>query len=147
MGASIQREKDLTQTVSAPKTAAETIGTEPPNDFKKEKTEASPSAETMLTVESEIVSRTEIPGLILRADVREKTWIKIFVDDQAPKEYIFSPGANPEWKAKEGLELLIGNAGGIILEFNGEQMKNLGNSGQVVRLSLPEGYRREKLQE
>jgi cytoskeleton protein RodZ len=147
MGASIQREKDLAQKASAPETAAETIGIEPPNDFQKEKAETSPSAETMSTVESEIVSGPEISGLILRADVREKTWIKIFVDEQAPKEYIFSPGANPEWKAKEGLELLIGNAGGISLEFNGEQLKNLGNPGQVVRLRLPEGYRREKLQE
>ena len=42
---------------------------------------------------------------------------------------------------------LIGNAGGISFEFNGVQVENIGNPGQVVRLSLPEGYKRKKLQD
>lgn len=73
----------------------------------------------------------------LKAKVRERTWIRILVDNEQAREYIFRPGSSPEWRAKEGFELVIGNAGGIDLEFNGTQIENLGNPGQVVRLRLP----------
>ena len=87
------------------------------------------------------------PEITLKADVVERTWIKIFVDGQDPKEFIFPPGSHPEWKAREGFELLIGNAGGINLELNGQKIKKLGTSGQVVRLSLPEGYKSRVVQD
>jgi cytoskeleton protein RodZ len=80
--------------------------------------------------------------LVLKAHVKEGTWLRIFVDDQEPKEYIFRSGSRPEWKADKGFELLIGNAGGIDLEFNGEKMGKLGALGKVVRLKLPESYER-----
>lgn len=79
----------------------------------------------------------EETGLVLRAAVKERTWVRIFVDDQDPKEYIFQPGSEPEWTANEGFELVIGNAGGIELELNGQRVEDLGRSGQVVRLRLP----------
>jgi len=82
------------------------------------------------------------PELILKARVKEGTWLRIFVDEQEPKEYILRPGSEPEWRAKEGFELLIGNAGGIDLEFNGEKIEKLGALGQVVRLKLPRNYER-----
>lgn len=78
--------------------------------------------------------------LSLTAHVRERTWIKIYVDDGAPKEYMFDPGNHHEWKAREGFELTIGNAGGVDLEFNGEKIENLGASGQVVHLVFPQYY-------
>jgi hypothetical protein len=80
--------------------------------------------------------------MTLKAYVREGTWLRIFVDDQDPKEYIFRPGSQPEWRAKAGFELLVGNAGGIELEFEGKKIENLGALGQVVRLRLPEEYER-----
>ncbi len=76
-------------------------------------------------------------GLVLRAVVKERTWVRIFVDDKDPKEYIFQPGSEPQWTAEKGFELLIGNAGGIELELNGERVEGLGKRGQVVRLRLP----------
>ena len=92
--------------------------------------------------ESEMVGdagsrEAEEAGLVLRAAVKERTWVRIFVDDQDPKEYIFQPGSEPEWTANEGFELVIGNAGGIELELNGQRVEDLGRSGQVVRLRLP----------
>ena len=53
------------------------------------------------------------------------------MDQQDPKEYMFRPGSSPEWKAKEGFELLIGNACGIGFEFNGRKIDNLGERGQL----------------
>ena len=91
--------------------------------------------------ESETPLASLAPEITLTANVIERTWIRIFVDGQDAKEFILPPGSHPEWKAREGFELLIGNAGGIDLELNGQKIKKLGTSGQVVRLSLPEGYR------
>jgi hypothetical protein len=40
--------------------------------------------------------------------------------------------------ARSNLELLVGNAGGINLFFNDNPLKPLGESGEVVRLQLPD---------
>jgi cytoskeleton protein RodZ len=78
----------------------------------------------------------------LQAEVRETTWLRIFVDHDAPKEYVFRPGSHPEWKAHEGFQIIIGNAGGIALVFNGRKLDNLGRHGKVIRLKLPEKVER-----
>ena len=140
-------EKNSAPTTRAAEPLPEPIDIEPPSELLEEKVVTPSYAESVSTIESEFYSDPEISQHILKANVREKTWIRIFVDEQGPKEYIFSPGSHPEWKAKEGLELLIGNAGGISLEFNEKMIENLGNPGQVVSLSLPEGYTRKKSQD
>jgi len=76
--------------------------------------------------------------LILKADVRETTWVKIILDQGEPKEYIFQPGSHPEWRAQQGFELFIGNAAGISLEFNGRKMDNLGGHAKVIHLKFPQ---------
>jgi cytoskeleton protein RodZ len=75
--------------------------------------------------------------LSLEAEVRETTWVRIIVDDAPPKQYVFRPGSHPEWKAHEGFQIVIGNAGGIALVFNGRKLDNLGQHGKVISLKLP----------
>ena len=111
-------------------------------DGLKKEQASIPSSAMDASVEPKVETETGPSGMVLRAHIRERTWIRIFIDDQEPKEYIFSPGSVPEWHAQKGFELLIGNAGGMDLEFNGKKIMNLGDSGQVVRLNLPEDYRR-----
>jgi cytoskeletal protein RodZ len=77
---------------------------------------------------------------MLKGKVNARTWVKIYVDDLNPREYMFQPGQQPEWTASKGFYLIIGNAGGIDLEWNGRGVTTLGNAGQVVRLSLPEDF-------
>jgi len=82
-------------------------------------------------------SESDMPPLVLKAAVRERTWVRVTIDDQKPKEYMFNPESSREWRAYKGFELLIGNAGGIDLEFNGQKVAYLGKQGQVIRLRLP----------
>jgi len=91
-----------------------------------------PKAETLPVSEA-----AETLTLLLKGHVTERTWLRISIDGLEPKEYTFGPSDKPEWKAENGFELLIGNAGGIVLEFNGKKMDNLGKRGQVVRIKLP----------
>ena len=81
-------------------------------------------------------------GLVLKANVKERTWIRVYVDNMEPKDYVFQPGSKPEWRAEKGFELLIGNAGGVEIGLEGAAMKTPGKKGQVIRLSIPEGYER-----
>ena len=93
--------------------------------------------EGLLSLETEPNPKVGLPHLSLKVNIREQTWLRISVDDVGPKEYVFSPGRHYEWKAKTGFELLIGNAGGVDLEYNGKKIEDLGTSGKVVRLRLP----------
>jgi cytoskeleton protein RodZ len=104
------------------------------------------SSETVSSWEAETsvpdmapVSENDMPPLILKANVKERTWVRVTIDGERPKEYIFDPESRPEWRAHKGFELLIGNAGGIDLEFKGKKMEDLGKRGQVIRLRLPSG--------
>jgi cytoskeleton protein RodZ len=70
--------------------------------------------------------------------VTEKTYIKIYVDNNPPKEYLFPKGSLPQWTAQKGFYILVGNAAGIEFDLNGKRIKALGGPGVVVRLKLPE---------
>jgi hypothetical protein len=84
---------------------------------------------------------------VLTGMVHLRTWIRIYVDDEAPKEYILQPGSRPQWKARRGFYVLLGNAAGMDFEFDGKEIKDIGELGQVVSLRLPEGFERELSEE
>jgi cytoskeleton protein RodZ len=92
-------------------------------------------------------ARTETSGptdwRVLTGIVHLRTWIRIYIDDEAPKEYILQPGSRPQWKARRGFYVLLGNAAGMDFEFDGKEIKDIGELGQVVSLRLPEGFKRE----
>ncbi|MCU0593992.1 MAG: DUF4115 domain-containing protein [Desulfobacterota bacterium] len=75
--------------------------------------------------------------LSLTGIVRERTWLRIMIDGKEEKEYLFQPGARPQWRGKEKFYILIGNAGGIDFDLNGKRVGDLGKPGQVIRLTLP----------
>jgi len=78
--------------------------------------------------------------LVLTGIVNMRTYIKIYVDDNLPKEYIFRSGSRPQWVAREGFDILVGNAGGIEFDFNGIRRKDLGDPGKVIRIRFPEDF-------
>jgi cytoskeletal protein RodZ len=109
--------------------------TEQPTDLKEED-----KVEKAIFPQNESRATQSTDWLVLKGVVKSKTWMRIYVDDQEPKEYIFEPGSMPQWKAREGFDILIGNAAGIEFDFNGENISDLGVLGQVIRLRLPENF-------
>lgn len=75
----------------------------------------------------------------LTASASEMVWIKIGVDGGEPVEVLLRGGESFTWKATEGFSLIVGNAGGVALTYNGKQISNLGLPGEVVSLKLPSG--------
>lgn len=73
----------------------------------------------------------------LRAVFKENTWVQAVIDEQNWQEYSFKAGETITWTLDNKIRLLIGNAGGVDLYLDGEQLKSLGDSGQVVGITLP----------
>ena len=117
---------------------------EPPPAMAVKETpeEIPPPAENRTEVSTPVVTEVQSApeGLVLRADIRGRTWIRICVDDKEAREYVFQPGSRPQWEAEKGFYVIVGNAAGVEFEFNEKILKDLGTTGQVVRLSLPEGF-------
>jgi hypothetical protein len=78
--------------------------------------------------------------LVIHAN--ELTWINVTEDDNEPYQAMLRPGDNLERTAGT-FQLDIGNAGGIVINFNGRDMGVPGHSGQVVHLVLPPEQARE----
>ena len=83
------------------------------------------------------VSKQSPQKLLLRVNTIEETWLKIIIDDLVPMEYSLYPGDRVELEAGSGYNLLIGNAGGVELYLNDQQVPVPGKSGEVVNLELP----------
>ncbi|MFH0844038.1 MAG: RodZ domain-containing protein [Pseudomonadota bacterium] len=99
------------------------------------------TANPMLFFPSEPIMASESHKL--ECFVKERTWVRIRIDKQRPKEFMLEPGQRSTWEAKKGFEILVGNAAGIEFELDGTKISNLGESGQVVRLMLPPNYQLE----
>ena len=66
----------------------------------------------------------------------EETWIRITADQNPSFQILLRSGEKFERKAAS-LEMDIGNAGGITIQFRGKNIDNLGKSGEVTHLRLP----------
>lgn len=75
---------------------------------------------------------------VLRAETLAATWLQVVIDERQELEYLLHPNENHTWRAKSGFRLHIGNAAGLRLYLNGQLLKPLGESGEVVHLRLPD---------
>ncbi len=67
----------------------------------------------------------------------DKAWIQIIIDGADKKEMLLNAGEKVNYEASQSINLLIGNAAGVKLKFNGKEFGSLGDKGQVVTLSFP----------
>ncbi|MBI5492962.1 MAG: helix-turn-helix domain-containing protein [Deltaproteobacteria bacterium] len=74
-------------------------------------------------------------ALTVRAS--ERTWIRVRIDNDEPFDVMLQKGESIVWKAGRNLSVLVGNAGGVDMVFDGKKLQSLGKSGAVVSLVLP----------
>jgi len=48
------------------------------------------------------------------------------------------PGERREWSADRDLQVVVGNAGGIRMKWNGQPLEAPRDSGRVLRFRLPD---------
>jgi hypothetical protein len=68
---------------------------------------------------------------------KDSTWLSATIDEKESKEMILKPGDQIKWTAKSNISLIIGNAEGLKVIFDGKEIGPLGGKGKVVRLKLP----------
>ncbi len=73
----------------------------------------------------------------LKIEAFDKVWMRITIDEKEKKEYLLDKGQNINLEALKSFKLHIGNAGGVKVYFNNEDLGKLGETGQVVYLKLP----------
>ena len=67
----------------------------------------------------------------------ERTWIQIQDGSSLPFDVILYAGDNFTRTSSQQLAVVIGNAGGVTVTFDGKGLESLGKDGEVVRLTLP----------
>ena len=66
---------------------------------------------------------------------QERTWVRVVIDGAEKREVILNPEEVVMFTAKDKFDLLVGNAGGVKLFFNGKETKFEGASGEVKRVT------------
>ncbi len=77
---------------------------------------------------------------ILKGRVIKRTWVAVKIDGGSTKTAMLYAGDKEVWKARKRIRIKIGNAGGIILNYNGKDIGKPGSEKQVVTLNFPPGH-------
>lgn len=75
---------------------------------------------------------TQAPGLTLVLRTTGRTWLRLMVDGKTVLEQTLSPGQVRTWRARREIRLRTGNAGGVEVTVNGQELGLLGEPGQVL---------------
>ena len=80
----------------------------------------------------------------LNLSATEPTWLSVFSDGKPAFRGVLQPNQTKELVAEQTTRLVVGNAGGLIVEWNGRSLGLIGRRGQVRVVSFtPAGYRFE----
>lgn len=75
---------------------------------------------------------TPFIGVRVSVEVVEKTWLEVTVDGEEVLRELLEPGVRLSWTGLERVTFHCGNAGGVRVTVNGEEIGTLGDLGQVV---------------
>jgi len=116
----------------------EQVSETPFEQIIKEKERASSDRSSSAAASSvpSTTSRPSSDSLILEGRTSLDVWVRLVIDDEPSKEYLFGPKILRTWKAKEKFRVSLGNAGGMTFRLNGKDLGTLGKPGAVVRSVL-----------
>jgi hypothetical protein len=73
-----------------------------------------------------------VPQIAMSLTVDQRAWIRIVADDEVVQEGLLEAGESRFWEAIRSMVFRTGNAGGVRLALNGEELGPLGDIGQVI---------------
>lgn len=107
----------------------------PVEDAKSAETRKQEEAQKPVPNPAEEPRRPKKYTLAIKAS--EETWISAQLDDKEHHSELLQPGKSVVLGADEKIILKVGNAGGVSVSLNNQDLGRLGESGQVVILTLP----------
>ncbi|MDY7016232.1 MAG: DUF4115 domain-containing protein [Cyanobacteriota bacterium] len=69
--------------------------------------------------------------VVVDITLKDECWLQVVADGKTQFEGILKKGEQRTWDAKEELVIRAGNAGGVVIAFNNEQARPLGEPGEV----------------
>jgi cytoskeleton protein RodZ len=75
-------------------------------------------------------------ALALEIEIHQPTWIKLSTDGASMLNEILQPGTTRRFTAQTSIDITVGNAGGLTLKVNDQQVRSLGRQGQVRSLRI-----------
>lgn len=70
--------------------------------------------------------------LTLKLTTTARSWLRIVLDGETAFEGILEPGDEQLWRARREIAMRTGNAGGLTVTVNGQEIGVLGDSGEVL---------------
>jgi hypothetical protein len=69
--------------------------------------------------------------------ITDRSWMRVVADGQSTPlfEGELQPGDTRTWKAKDRIDMRVGNAGGVDVTVNGMRQGKLGASGEVKNVT------------
>jgi cytoskeletal protein RodZ len=77
-------------------------------------------------------------GHLLSAEASQEVWVQVKTDNAKALNFMMKPGEKREWAVDEKVQIVVGNAGGLSLQWDGKALPPIGKAGAVVRLQLPD---------
>jgi cytoskeletal protein RodZ len=74
---------------------------------------------------------------ILEITASDTAWVKVVMDGLTNREALMKQGDNAVYEANETVTVVVGNAGGVKMKFDGGELP-VGKKGEVLRMTLPE---------
>jgi len=73
-----------------------------------------------------------VPSLAMEMRITQRAWVRVLVDGQKVEESTLEAGETRFWEAMESILIRTGNAAGVTLVLNGEELGPMGQVGEVV---------------
>lgn len=73
-----------------------------------------------------------------RVEATQKTWIQVTMDEKTTQTAMLESGDNRQWEAEKTMKIIVGNAGGIRMKWDGRPVEVPARQGSVIRFSLPD---------
>ncbi len=96
--------------------------------------ENSPQSSSSQSLESTYKSQNQNGPITVSVIVQEESWVSIEIDGKIEFVGTLKPGTQKTWQAREKLVFVAGNAGGLLVAYNNEQAKKVGEPGAVEEL-------------
>lgn len=118
-------------TVALPQESSPAVAVTPPAESPA--AVVPPVTETVMSSAHPGTPADRTAPLVLQAKVRAATWLRIAIDAHKPLSLLLSAGKSFQWEAQERFRLTIGNARGIRLTLNGQDIPLQVDRSNVVR--------------
>ena len=137
----------LTSTPSGSPSPPSTPTTEASDSSESASPEAPAPEEVSLTVQSWLTVvkfpdtkqfAVNSKAVNVKVQLTSQAWVRIVIDGKVEFEGVLPQGTDRTWAADQTLVVRSGNAGAVLLGFNGEAPKPLGDAGAVREVAFNE---------